>query len=157
MTTLTPHAAPMQTNGVASLLATALFPTHDLSPLYPPNQQRDGKLWAIWYAANDIVMGLDFVDFLWSIGLMPVSRGLLRMATGQGRPDFGLHIIYLPWTSRGADEHTLRRYGIQCRHICGDSRGYYMAVGSHQAKWAVEVLTRTMTGRQPKAWKDKTK
>lgn len=155
--TMTLPIQKMNTTGIVPIIATSLFPTHDLSELYPPPMpKKPSRLRDILNAASDIVMGLDMIDFLWSVGLMPISRGLLRAATGQGRPDFGLHILYLPWTSGAVDERLLRRYGVQVRHICGDSRGYYLAVGSHQAKWAVEILTRTMTGRQPKAWKDRT-
>lgn len=148
--------AAMAPTGIIPILVTALFPKHDLSELYPPPKPaKPSTLRDLWCYVQDIAMGLDFIDFLWSVGLMPVTRGLLRAASGSGRPDFGLHVIYLPWTSTAADEHDLRRYGIQVRHICGDSRGYYLAVGSHQAKWAVEVLTRTMTGRRPRSWSER--
>lgn len=149
-------APPMDASGLLSGLVSALFPTHDLAHLYPaPPPPAQDTLSQIVRLFDDIGMGsFDFIDFALSVGLMPLSRGILRLATGQGRPDFGLHILYLPWTAlaTAANEHTLRRYHVQVRHVCANSHGYWLAVGSLQAAWAVEILTRTMTGRQPRPW-----
>ena len=155
----TPKSAPpMDASGLISGLVSSLFPTHDLSALYPaPPPPADDFLSRCIRLFDDIGMGsFDLIDFALSVGLMPISRGLLRLATGHGKPDLGLHILYLPWTAlaTAANEHTLRRYHVQVRHVCANSHGYWLAVGSLQATWAVEILTRTMTGRQPRLWAD---
>ena len=155
----TPKSAPpMDASGLISGLVSSLFPVHDLAHLYPaPPPPADDLLSRCIRLFDDIGMGsFDVIDFLLSVGLLPLSRGLLRLATGKGRPDLGLHILYLPWTalSTAANEHTLRRYHVQIRHVCANSHGYWLAVGGLQATWAVEILTRTMTGRQPRLWAD---
>ena len=153
-----PKSAPsMDASGVLPALITVAFPTHDMSGLYPcPPPEGTDLISRAIKIFDDVGMGFDLIDFALSVGLMPLSRGLLRLATGQGKPNFGLHILYLPWTalSTAANEHTLRRYHVQVRHVCANSHGYWLAVGSLQATWAVEILTRTMTGRQPRLWAD---
>lgn len=159
--TATSTAEPMSATGVLPALITTLFPTHDLSHLYPvPPEPKQDVLSQAIKLFDDIGMGLDLIDFALSVGLMPLSRGLARALTGRGKPDFGLHILYLPWTavhSTDANEHTLRRYHVQVRHVCASSKGYWLAVGSHQAAWAVEILTRTRAGRAPYSWDQRRK
>lgn len=133
-------------------LVQSLFPVHDLTHLGHERPQRPGALAAIMRTVDDIALGLDAIDFFWALGRGPLMRGLLRTLTGHGgRPDFGLHVLQLCWN--GTTELTqLRTYGVECHYIAASHQHYWLAVGSHQARWAVEILTRTASGRAPRPW-----
>lgn len=136
-------------------LVESIFPTHDLTHLGHEMPERPGTLAAIGRAIDDLALGLDMVDFLWSLGRGPLMRGLLRTITGQGgKPDFGLEAIQLCWNG-STELERLRTYGVECHYIAASHKHYWLAVGSHQARWAVEILTRTAAGRAPRPWSHK--